>query len=309
MSTGDRPIRQSRARAGGRQRYLPDGYAEEGQSCDANRATGRERDGDKSGLERENQELRRSRRELAQACERYIELYDHAPVGYLTLSVEGRIVEANLVACRMLGVKRAVLVSQSLGTFVAASGLPLLERHLRDLARADRRLSCEVEMQGKGGARFLARLASRSLRGKPGAERQLRTVIFDLAEEKKAAPQRQRVRAPADRRAGAAPAPPGSRADPAQTAEAARKLGRLTKRQSQILDQVIAGHSSKVIAAGLGIAPRTVENHRAAIMRRVGARSLPELILMVLAGAASELGPAVPDASAGRGRPRADRGR
>jgi len=41
--------------------------------------------------------------------------------------------------------------------------------------------------------------------------------------------------------------------------------------------QVLAGHPSKNIAADLGISQRTVENHRAAIMHRTGARSLPEL--------------------------------
>lgn len=51
----------------------------------------------------------------------------------------------------------------------------------------------------------------------------------------------------------------------------------LTPRQQQILGQVLAGHPSKNIAADLGISRRTVENHRAAIMARTGATSLPAL--------------------------------
>lgn len=51
----------------------------------------------------------------------------------------------------------------------------------------------------------------------------------------------------------------------------------LTTRQKQIMALVLAGHPSKNIAADLGISQRTVENHRAAIMVRTGARSLPAL--------------------------------
>ncbi|MFN6006410.1 MAG: LuxR C-terminal-related transcriptional regulator [Paracoccaceae bacterium] len=51
----------------------------------------------------------------------------------------------------------------------------------------------------------------------------------------------------------------------------------LTRRQLQILGLVLAGHPSKNIAADLGISRRTVESHRAAIMHRTGATSLPAL--------------------------------
>jgi two-component system CheB/CheR fusion protein len=56
----------------------------------------------------------------------------------------------------------------------------------------------------------------------------------------------------------------------------------LTSRQTQILAQVLAGHPSKNIAADLGISQRTVENHRAEIMHRTGARSLPALAQLVM---------------------------
>jgi two-component system CheB/CheR fusion protein len=46
---------------------------------------------------------------------------------------------------------------------------------------------------------------------------------------------------------------------------------------------VLAGHPSKNIAADLGISQRTVENHRAAVMHKMGAKSLPELARHVLA--------------------------
>jgi two-component system CheB/CheR fusion protein len=67
--------------------------------------------------------------------------------------------------------------------------------------------------------------------------------------------------------------------------EAADRLAKLTPRQHDILDRVLAGHPSKNIAADLGISQRTVENHRAAIMHKTGSRSIPALARIALAGA------------------------
>jgi two-component system CheB/CheR fusion protein len=64
---------------------------------------------------------------------------------------------------------------------------------------------------------------------------------------------------------------------------ASSHLAGLTSRQRQIMEMVLAGQASKNIAADLGISQRTVENHRAAIMKRSGARSLPALARMALA--------------------------
>ncbi len=66
-------------------------------------------------------------------------------------------------------------------------------------------------------------------------------------------------------------------------AEARHHLEGLTLRQHQVMALVLAGHPSKNIAADLGISQRTVENHRASIMRKTGAKSLPALARIALA--------------------------
>ncbi len=65
--------------------------------------------------------------------------------------------------------------------------------------------------------------------------------------------------------------------------QATDHIASLTPRQHQIMDMVLAGHPSKNIAADLGISQRTVENHRAAIMKRTGSKSLPALARLALA--------------------------
>ena len=66
---------------------------------------------------------------------------------------------------------------------------------------------------------------------------------------------------------------------------AAKHVARLTPRQRQIMELVLAGYHSKNIAADLGISQRTVENHRAAIMKKTGSKSLPALTRLALAAA------------------------
>ncbi|MEQ1648158.1 MAG: response regulator [Hyphomicrobiaceae bacterium] len=67
--------------------------------------------------------------------------------------------------------------------------------------------------------------------------------------------------------------------------DAVRHIGGLSTRQRQIMDLVLAGHPSKNIAADLGISQRTVENHRAAIMKRTGTKSLPALARLAVTAA------------------------
>jgi two-component system CheB/CheR fusion protein len=64
---------------------------------------------------------------------------------------------------------------------------------------------------------------------------------------------------------------------------AARRVASLTRRQREIMELVLTGNPSKNIAADLGISQRTVDNHRAAIMRKTGSKSLSALIRTALA--------------------------
>jgi two-component system CheB/CheR fusion protein len=66
---------------------------------------------------------------------------------------------------------------------------------------------------------------------------------------------------------------------------AADHIARLTPRERRIMELVLAGHPSKNIAADLGISQRTVENHRASIMKKTGSKSLPALARLALAAA------------------------
>jgi two-component system response regulator FixJ len=68
-------------------------------------------------------------------------------------------------------------------------------------------------------------------------------------------------------------------------ADIKERLQRLTPREREILDLIVAGRRNKVIAADLGISQSTVEAHRAKVMEKLEARSLSDLMRMVLLAA------------------------
>ena len=65
---------------------------------------------------------------------------------------------------------------------------------------------------------------------------------------------------------------------------AARRIAGLTSRERQVVEMVVEGNPNKQIAYVLGISQRTVETHRATAMKKIGARSLSELIHLTIAG-------------------------
>jgi FixJ family two-component response regulator len=64
--------------------------------------------------------------------------------------------------------------------------------------------------------------------------------------------------------------------------DVALRVRSLTPRERQVLDGVVAGKANKVIAGELGVSQRTVEIHRARVMKKMGAESLAQLVHMVM---------------------------
>ncbi|MGH7181584.1 MAG: PAS domain-containing protein [Nitrospiraceae bacterium] len=102
-------------------------------------------------LEMQNEELRRIQIDLEAARDRYVDLYDFAPAGHLTLDTHGKIVEANLRAGALLGVNRKELLGQSLAQFIAASDEGTFHRHCQDVVKTGTRQICEVFLRIEAG--------------------------------------------------------------------------------------------------------------------------------------------------------------
>jgi two-component system response regulator FixJ len=70
--------------------------------------------------------------------------------------------------------------------------------------------------------------------------------------------------------------------DAAETKELQARLQTLSERQRQVMELAVAGLSNKEIGSRLNISPKTVENHRAWVMERTGAKNLAELVRIAM---------------------------
>lgn len=117
-------------------------------------------------LEMQNAELSQARDELEKSLERYTDLYDFAPVGYLTLDRDGVVVAANLTGAGLLGVERSRLVGRQFAQFVAAPDRSRATRFLGAVSPGRSKDVCEVALRHQGGAQLLVQIeASSALSG------------------------------------------------------------------------------------------------------------------------------------------------
>jgi len=111
-------------------------------------------------LKMQNEELQRTQNELECSRARYFDLYDLAPVGYLTLSEKGLIQEANLAAASMLGVARGALVKQPISRIILNEDQDIYYLHRKKLLETGEPQTCELRMLKADGTAFWAHLAA-----------------------------------------------------------------------------------------------------------------------------------------------------
>ncbi len=109
-------------------------------------------------LEMQNHELRQSQLELESARSRYLDLYDLAPVGYVTLSKDGLIQESNLTFATMLDIPRANLINKPLSTFILPGDQDAWFRFCTQLPETTSSKSCEIRLHKNKNGAFCSRM-------------------------------------------------------------------------------------------------------------------------------------------------------
>jgi PAS domain S-box-containing protein len=109
-------------------------------------------------LEMQNDELRRTQAELARSCNRYLDLYDFAPVGYLTLDCDQVVREANLTAATLLGIDRDTLLGRSFATLAAPRCRDACYLAVRPVLTSAAKRTCELTFVRGDGTEFFGRL-------------------------------------------------------------------------------------------------------------------------------------------------------
>lgn len=98
-------------------------------------------------LEIQNKELQRAQQTIEESRDRYLDLYDFAPIGYLTLNHAGVIVEANLTSADLFGVTRQALLNQPFANFVSPEDREHWSRQfMKTMAQAEKQ-GCELALR------------------------------------------------------------------------------------------------------------------------------------------------------------------
>ncbi|HWQ66945.1 MAG TPA: PAS domain S-box protein [Methanospirillum sp.] len=136
-------------------------------------------------LEIQNEELKRTYQELEISRNRYIDLYDYAPIGYITLSETVMIEEINLTGAAMLGVNRQKLVKTHFRKFVAPSDRDRWDRYIIEIYNHEGKKSCELRIVQQDGTHFSARIEGCRADTIDGFF-QIRFSMSDITDQKKA---------------------------------------------------------------------------------------------------------------------------
>jgi len=107
-------------------------------------------------LEMQNEELRRAKISIEASRDRYVDRYELAPVGYLTLTSTGQISETNLAGAMLLGDERAKLLQHRFDHFVAAEDRDRWHLTFDSVMRHAKKLGIELTLQrGDGSAIYV----------------------------------------------------------------------------------------------------------------------------------------------------------
>ena len=133
-------------------------------------------------LEMQNEELISARAAQSDAFEKYIELYDFAPSGYLTLNESRRIEEINLTGAGMLGKDRSDLINSRFDLFVSPESLPVFNDFFEKVFNSAIKKFCEVTIINKGEVSIYVELTGIAAQDRKNCQ----VIMNDITVHKKA---------------------------------------------------------------------------------------------------------------------------
>src|SRR5213080_3066268 len=129
--------------------------------------------------------LRHPKTELESAIQRYVDLYDFAPIAYVSFDRAGRIEEANLAATELLREPRDLLIGRPFAFYVG--DLDSFMQHLLYCRTSQQQVETELQLKPRNGKRIPALLCSRPITSTTRNGALLyQTAIMDLSERKRA---------------------------------------------------------------------------------------------------------------------------
>ncbi len=149
-------------------------------------------------LELQNDELRSNQTELEASRNRYADLYDFAPIGYLTVDENGLITQVNLTCTAMLGRERSALLKLFLTRLIISEDEDIYYLHLRKILESKMPHSCELRMRRKDDSQFYAHLECTPVLDNEEHVAHIRIAIADITERKQAEEELQKAKEAAE---------------------------------------------------------------------------------------------------------------
>jgi PAS domain S-box-containing protein len=128
-------------------------------------------------LELQNKELHQAKDEAEEALARFVDLYEFAPVGYVTLDPKGTILAVNLTGATLLGEDRYRLVGRPFGFFLADAQSHLLDFLHKVFVLPDKRV-CEVTLKPQGKGEIYVRMEAQAV----DSGRECRVALVDITD-------------------------------------------------------------------------------------------------------------------------------
>lgn len=134
-------------------------------------------------LELQNEDLRQAQKQQEDSHRRYLDLYDFAPVGYLTINEKGMIVELNLTASDMLGLERKSLLGQPFSRFIVGKSKGIYYLSRKKLLETQEAQSYELQIRKEDDSLFYAQLKSVVSSAVDGDTGQFRVILIDISQQ------------------------------------------------------------------------------------------------------------------------------
>jgi len=133
-------------------------------------------------LELQNEELQEIQISLLHAKEQYQELFELAPIGYITLDINGSIQEVNNTACNLLAMEKAKLSRQSIYFFIEKDYKAAFANHLRSVIKHKNKRQDEIKIRRSDGFTYYALVESTIAQTSLSIEPHIRLVLTDIDE-------------------------------------------------------------------------------------------------------------------------------
>lgn len=134
-------------------------------------------------LEIQNEELVNAMTAMEELRDRYVTLYDFAPVGYFNMNEKGIIAEANLAGAGLLGANRQDLIGRPLSRYILPDSQEAFYLYVKKVMQSGEKEVCELELKKENGAGFTAILEGSAI-GQEGSIG-FRVAVIDISDRKK----------------------------------------------------------------------------------------------------------------------------